>query len=96
MFNFTLPENDPLKSNRAELERCLEFDYGQKQNMSFLQRIGVTRYFARDTLESQLEEELNHINDEKLNLFMENKDRLNLFDLNPGEWKRKSGRIFRV
>lgn len=96
VFGFVLPEQDPLKSNRAELERCLEFDYGQKQNMSWFQRIGVVDYKATSKLELELKNELINITDQKLEQFMENKDRLNLFDQTQSEYKRKSGRIFTV
>lgn len=94
-----MPEEDPLKSNREELEKCLEFDYGQKQNMSWLQRIGVFKYKSNTKLEEELEKELfehKEISQEKLVEFMKDKDRLNLFDQSSTEFKRKLGRTMRV
>jgi len=95
-FQFSLPESDPLKSNREKLEQMLEFDYGQKQNMSWLQRIGVLSYSPSEKFEQELAEDLNKLTAEQLEQFMASKDRLNLFDQTSSEYKRKSGRIFKV
>jgi len=102
VFGFCLPENQPLQSNRKIVEACLEFDYGQKQNMSWLQKIGVVQYHASGTLEAELERDLEDADKkydqfhDNLLLFMKDKDRLNLFDQTGNEFKRKSGRITRV
>jgi len=94
VFNFVLPEDDPLVTNREQLETALEFDYGRKQDMSFFERIGM----FGSSKEAALEKEVNILNlqRDELELYLENKDRLNLFDQTGKEWKRKSGRIWKV
>ena len=70
--------------------------------MSWLQRIGFFKYHAQDTLEAELERDLENAEksyDEfhaNLLLFMKDKDRLNLFDQTGREFNRKSGRISHV
>lgn len=49
-----------------------------------------------EKFEQELAEDLNKLTADQLEQFMASKDRLNLFDQTSSEWKRKSGRIFKV
>ena len=59
-------------SNRDELEKLLEFDFGQKKKMTLFERLGITQYKPKSKEESDMVEELNNLNLVNLEKYLSN------------------------
>jgi len=94
VLGFCLPEEEPLMSNRDELEKLLEFDFGQKKKMTLFERLGITQYKPKSKEESDMVEELNNLNLVNLEKYLSNQTtKLDLFEQANASWLWKTGRF---
>ena len=80
-----------MHSNKEKLEFLLNFDFGQKQQMSFLERIGMKKYTPKNDIEKQITD-LEIENKILLEKFLVGKEKLDLFNQDPSQFRFKSGR----
>ena len=73
------------------MESLLKYDYAQKNQMSFLERIGLKRYKPSSRLELEIDA-MDEINQQKLEQYLVGKTQLDLFDQAKSTWLFKSGR----
>lgn len=92
VLGFHLPEDPAMESNKEQVEWLLQFDFGQKQQMNFFQRIGLTKYVPKTAEETEIER-MQTINTVKIEQFLKNRDKLDLFNQTNSYYKFKSGRL---
>ena len=93
-LGFCLPEEEPLISNRDQLEKLLEFDFTQKKKMSFFERLGIKQYLPKSEEESKIISELNNLNLINLEKYLSDQTtKLDLFDQANSSWLWKTGRF---
>jgi len=88
---FVHPQDEPLDSNRHQVEALLKYDYAQKNQMSFFERIGFKRYKPSNQLELEIDA-MDEINQQKLEQYLVGKTQLDLFNQARSTWLFKSGR----